>query len=117
MPRTTRYRRGQVVLVRFPFTDLRSSKQRPAVVLSSEAFQKIGQDVLVAAVSGQRVDRPSPFDHVVMEWEGAGLLMPSVVRAGKLVTLDRQLIRRTLGSLAPADLAAVERLVRGALAL
>lgn len=103
--------------MRFPFTDLRSSKHRPAVVLSSEAFEKIGQDFLIAAVSGQRVDRPGPFDHSVMEWEGASLLMPSVVRAGKLVTLDRQLIRRPLGSLTPADLAAVEHLVRGALAL
>lgn len=117
MPPTTTYERGQVVLVRFPFTDLTSSKQRPALVVASRAFVASGEDVVVVAISGQRVERPGPFDHVVKGWEAAGLLMPSVVRAGKLVTLHGDLIRRSLGSLSAADLRAVDGLLRKALAL
>ena len=109
--------RGQVVLVRFPFTDLSSPKQRPALVVASRAFLSAGEDVVVAAISGQRIDRPGPFDHVVEDWEAAGLLMPSVVRAGKLVTLHGDLIRRALGSLSTTDLADVEALLRKAVAL
>lgn len=117
MPRTTSCRRGDVVLVRFPFTDLRSTKQRPAIVLSSDAYNRRGDDVIVAAISGHRGDRPRPFDHPVHNWTGAGLLGPSVVRAGEIVTLDRSLVQRNLGTMASADLAAVDRLLRAALGL
>lgn len=38
MPSTTTYRQGEVVLVSFPFTDLTSTKRRPAVVVSPDTF-------------------------------------------------------------------------------
>jgi mRNA interferase MazF len=53
MPSTTSYRRGDVVLVPFPFTDLSSAKQRPALVVSTDAFNAIRDDVLVAAITSQ----------------------------------------------------------------
>ena len=34
----TSFKFGQIVLVRFPFTDQRGGKQRPAVVISSTAY-------------------------------------------------------------------------------
>jgi mRNA interferase MazF len=117
MPRTTKFERGEVVLVRFPFTDLSSVKQRPALVVASEAFTASGQDVIVAAISGQRVDHPAKFDHIVKNWEAAGLLMPSVVRVGKLVTLHADLVRRRLGALSGSDLETVGDLLREALSL
>ena len=41
MPNTTSFELGQIVLVRFPFTDQRGSKQRPAVVISSTAYNQV----------------------------------------------------------------------------
>lgn len=117
MPPTTRYERGEVVLVRFPFTDLTSSKQRPALVVASPSFTATGEDLIVAAISGQRVQQPGRFDHVVQDWQGAGLLMPSVVRAGKLVTLHRDLIRRGLGAVPGVEMEAVDELLRAALGI
>ena len=117
MPPTTTYERGQVVLVRFPFTDLTNAKQRPALVVASSDLLCSGRDVVVAAISGSRLDRPGPFDYLVNDWEAAGLLMPSVIRAGKLVTLQGDLVRRSLGTLSATDMKAVDGLLRKALGI
>jgi mRNA interferase MazF len=45
------YRRGSVVLVPFPFTDLSQSKTRPAVVVSPENINIHSPDIILAAVS------------------------------------------------------------------
>jgi len=57
MPSTTRYRRGDIVLVSFPFTDLSSSKRRPALVVSPDAFNQTMQDLVLAAITSQGAGR------------------------------------------------------------
>ena len=73
--------------------------------------------MILAAISGQRVDHPGRCDYVVKDWQEAGLLMPSVVRAGKPATLQRDLMRRSLGTLPEAEPSAVNDLLREALAV
>jgi mRNA interferase MazF len=41
------------MLAPFPFTDLSSAKQRPALVVSSDVLNATSDDVLVAAISSQ----------------------------------------------------------------
>ncbi|MGD0814812.1 MAG: type II toxin-antitoxin system PemK/MazF family toxin [Verrucomicrobiota bacterium] len=53
MPSTTNFRRGDIILVPFPFTDLSSTKQRPALIVSSDALNAASDDVLVAAITSQ----------------------------------------------------------------
>ena len=66
MASTTSYRRGDIVLVSFPFTDLSSSKRRPALVISPDAFNKRGQDVVLAAITSC-VLRRGKLDGVLQE--------------------------------------------------
>ena len=113
----TRFSRGVVVLVRFPFTDLQSSKQRPALVLSTEEFHQRESDVVLVAITSSRVGRLGQFDHLLEDWKGAGLLRASVARAGKVVTLEGSLIRSALGRLSEPDFRAVESLTRRVLGL
>ena len=55
MPTTTSYEFGHVVLVPFPFTDQRTVKRRPAVVVSSERYHRERSDLIILAVTGQAV--------------------------------------------------------------
>lgn len=91
-----------VVVVPFPFTDRRTSKRRPALVLSrSETFgSETGHSVL-AMITSQR-QSGWPLDVPISDGRSAGLASPSIVRM-KLFTLDHRLVLRRAGRLADAD--------------
>lgn len=107
-------RPGDVVLLPFPFTDLSTTKQRPALVISSEAFNNRQRDVLVVAITSQIPVTLNPEEHCLSSEDQrvAGLPKPSIVKCGKLLTIDQRLIRKTLGRLSPETLREVrERLL------
>lgn len=92
--------RGDVVLLPFPFTDLSTTKQRPAVVLTPRSFNEHNLDVIVAAITSN-LAHPQGLDLQLTEEDVAtgGLTKPSLVRTAKIVTIDKQLIRKKLGNL------------------
>jgi mRNA interferase MazF len=97
----TIYNFGDVVLVPFPFTDQTSSKNRPAVVVSSAAYQSAYLDLIIMAITSQA--RAMVVGEVtVTRWKEAGLLKPSVIKP-VLATIDRALILRKFGRLEPED--------------
>ena len=49
----TGYKRGDIVLVPFPFTDFSTLKQRPALVISSNTFNNSREDVILVAITSQ----------------------------------------------------------------
>ncbi len=51
MPSMTDCRRGDVVLVRFVFSDESGVKLRPAVVVSSTGYHRSRREVIVAAIT------------------------------------------------------------------
>lgn len=53
MPNTTSFDFADVVLVPFPFTDQSTTKRRPAVVVSSEAYHRERPDIILMAITSQ----------------------------------------------------------------
>src|SRR5713101_1434479 len=102
MPNTTAYNFGDVVLVPFPFTDQTATKKRPAVVVSSDGYNKARPDVILMAVTGHLSDYPRIGEVVVSDWKGAGLLKTSTIKP-ILTTIEKSLIIRTLGELSHQD--------------
>ena len=107
----TAFEFGDVVLVRFPFTSQSATKQRPAVVISSEAYHRARPDILIMAVTSQARPRPAVGEAVIASWKEAGLIKPSVLKP-LLATVERSLIRRKLGHLEPDDLNTIREVLR-----
>ena len=104
--------RGDVVLVRFPFTDLSGLKVRPALVVG----QVTGDDLILAFVSSRTARPPSPAEHHVdpsdPEFGRTGLRVASLVRLDRLVTLQRALALRRLGAIGPRTQTAIAGALR-----
>ena len=102
MKPTMTYEFGEVLLVPFPFTDQRTQKKRPAVVISSADYNAVRSDLILMAVTSQ-VRTPLLFGEVmIVDWSAAGLLKLSVVKP-VITTLQKDLVLRKLGVLTLAD--------------
>lgn len=105
---------GDVVVVPFPFVERAGSRRRPALVLSTETFNRAGHTLLAMITTSAH--SPWPGDVTITEREAAGLKTDCRVRL-KLFTLDNRLILRSLGRLAAGDLRAVSSSLPGHLAI
>ena len=62
------------------FQGVVSTKRRPAVVVSSEAYHRERPDAILAVVTSQINKSISPTDYLLQDWQAAGLNKPSAVR-------------------------------------
>jgi mRNA interferase MazF len=98
----TGYEFRDIVLAPFPFTDQSTTKRRPAVVVSSAAYHRVRPDLIIMAVTSQRPTSGSVGEVAVQDWQGAGLLKPSVIKP-VLTTITPTLVLKKLGRLTPSD--------------
>ncbi len=85
---------GDVLLARFPFTDLSSDKRRPVLVLSVD---NDSADVIVFAITSR--GRSGAYDVPIAPQDGTGLKVQSCVQFDKIATLARTVISGRLGRL------------------
>lgn len=92
------YSKNEVVLVRYPFSNLSGSKVRPAIVVSAS---HASQDVIVVPVTS-RVSSLMAGEFVLAGWKAAGLNVSSAVKRG-IYTVHQSLILKSVGKLSDAD--------------
>lgn len=99
--------RGTVVLVPFPFTDLKAAKRRPALVVSPEGYHP--EDVVLCAITSRLPGRPSSHEVSLAanDMENERLPRSSVVLIGKLFTTHHDLILGEVGRVREHKLAEV----------
>ncbi len=107
----TRYDRGDVILVPFPFSDQTTTKKRPAIIVSSNTYNSTSEDVVIMAITGQIKGRIGVGEFMIEDWQGAGLLRPSAVKSA-ISTIEQKLVVKMLGKLSSKDLSALERALK-----
>jgi mRNA interferase MazF len=112
-----RTRRGDVVLVLFPNSDLRTAKTRPVLVVQADHLQTGLPQLIVAMITSnmQRSGHPSRYPIRLNTSEGqlTGLLTDSVVMADNLATVAEAAIHRVIGTLVMPDIDAALRHILG----
>lgn len=95
-------KKGDIVLIPFPFTDLIGVKNRPALILTENNF-----DLVVAFITPQ-VKWKETLDINLEPSIENGLKRTSLVRLSKLATVDKNLVIGRIGSLNKAELKSVD---------
>jgi mRNA interferase MazF len=72
------YSSGDVVLVRYPFTDLSNSKVRPAVAIGAP---HASHDIFVVPLTS-KTGNLQPGEFVLKDWASAGLRVPTAAKRG-----------------------------------
>ncbi|MFQ3599439.1 MAG: type II toxin-antitoxin system PemK/MazF family toxin [Chloroherpetonaceae bacterium] len=101
------YLKNDLILVRYPFSNLTDSKIRPAVIVhaphsSSDCF-------IVPLTSQVQMLREAEF--VLNEWKAAGLNVPTAVKRG-IYTIHPDLILKNIGHLLTIDAVRLEDTLR-----
>ncbi len=112
-------RRGDIVLLSFPFTDLSGTKVRPAILISDDSFNQQNNDGIFICVTTQKYQ--TPFDIQLNKsspsFRSSGLKENSTIRASKIMCLDKNLVRRRLGSADSALMKKIQSALKCLLAL
>ncbi len=112
--------RGDIVLVKFPFTDLSSSKVRPALVVSVDTYNQASKDSIFIFISSN-ISSQENTDVLVekshSEFKMTGLIGASIIKVDKIAVLEKSLASRKLGKAGPQLLKAVESRLKNILDL
>ena len=102
---------GQVVVFRFPQTDLEKGKLRPALLLGKLPGDY--DDWLICMVSSQTRQYIEGFDEIVQEdnddFGASGLKVTSVIRVGRLAVVSGEILIGAIGQVSRERLSRVKK--------
>ena len=115
-------RRGDVVLLDFPFSGGIGSKVRPALVVQNDRDNARLQSTIVAMITSRTQRAPIEptqllIDITTPHGRASGLLMNSAVNCVNLFTVHQNKVLRTLGKLSPALLTRIDHCLKETLGI
>lgn len=117
-----RVRRGEVVLVDFPYSDRTGSKVRPALVVQADHWNDRLDDSILALITSSHRRKVGAATQLVIEvatpaGRQAGLRIDSVVQCENLVTYDKSQVLRVLGSLPAESMGQIDSCLKASLGI
>jgi mRNA-degrading endonuclease toxin of MazEF toxin-antitoxin module len=114
-------RRGDVIIIEIPFTDVAGAKKRPCVVVQADKYNQILRKTVVAIFTGNLRRRGEPshlyVDPATLEGASSGLTGPSLASCCNLFTVEQDRIEQVIGHLSDVLKRALNDCLRAALEL
>ena len=86
-----------LVLLQYPFSDLKSSKLRPALIVSNDSFNKKSSDCIMVPLTTVIKDEPYSIMIDKQDLSSGKLLKLSRIRVDKIFSIDKGLISMKIG--------------------
>lgn len=99
--------RGTIVIVPFPFTDGKSKKSRPALVLSDRLHNDLTGDLVVCGITSRLTNSKWTVLIDQADLARGKLLATSRVKVCKIQTIHRSVVRKEVGALNDSVMAQV----------
>ena len=86
-----------VVLLRFPFSDLHGPKVRPALVISNESYNSKSEDFIAVAITSNLRIRGYSIFLTNEDFERGKLIVNSKIKPDKIFSAHKKLVRMNIG--------------------
>ncbi len=87
----------EIILLSFPFSDLRTSKVRPAIVVSNDNYNSRFDDIIAVPLTTNLKFRDYAFVITNKDLDQGRLIKDSNVKVDRIFSVDKKLVRFTIG--------------------
>ena len=87
--------KGDIIVLEFPFSDLKNVKRRPALVIKAPK----GDDIIIAQITGSSYEPSVEIAISDKDFKKGNLKRESFIRIDKIASIEKSLIKYKIGSL------------------
>jgi mRNA interferase MazF len=115
------YRRGDLLLVSLPFSDVVRSKVRPVLLIQNNTANNVSGNLIVVALSSRVPHRLLPTQYKIQAGsplaQAGGLVRDSVVDCSVIYTIAKSRVQRKIGAFPLEVMSEIDKLLKISLAL
>lgn len=90
---------GEILVFELPFSDIVGSKLRPVLVVSNSNYNKSGNDIIVAKITGSKFNTQWETEMTNNHLEMGKLKKISFIDSGFIFTIEKSIIKKAIGKL------------------
>lgn len=100
-----------IVLVSFPFSDLKISKVRPAVVVSNDVYNKKSEDMIVVPMTSNL----KLYEYAILvtdsNLESGKLIADSKIKVDRIFSISQKLVKMKIGKVKKETYELIKKMV------
>jgi mRNA interferase MazF len=100
-----------IILLSFPFSDLKSSKVRPAVVLSNSKYNRKFEDIVAVPLTTKMKSRDYSLLITNNDLERGNLIIDSTIKVDRIFSVSKKLVKMNIGRINKDTFDRIKRIV------
>ena len=110
-------KQGEIVWIRFPYSDMKEVKFRPALILSNDSYNKKYNDVLICAITSNLQKREYGVVIDKSNMMRGTIPIKSVIRADKILSVEKDMVNKSFAEIDSRTFSAVVKKIMNLISL